>query len=91
MSEKQMKDELISLIDLNKETWIKAAFFSDETVEKIMEILYSRWEANNEEGIPLDYAYKEELEILLKIARKYVKLSPDEARSIVIKRIYSEE
>lgn len=91
MTDKQLKDELINLIDLNKETWIKAAFFSDETVEKIMEVLYSRWEASNEEGIPLDYASKEELEILLDIARRYVRLSPDEARNIVIKRIYSEE
>lgn len=90
MSQREMVNELISLIDLNKETWIKAAFFSDETVEKIMEILYSRWEANNEVGIPLDYASGEELKILLDIARRYVKMSPDEARSLVIRRIYQE-
>lgn len=91
MTIKEMKDQLINLVDMNKDTWVKAAFFSDETVEKIMEILYSRWEANNEEGIPIDYASAQELEILLDIAKKYTNMKTDDARSLVLSRIYNEK
>jgi len=86
-----MRKELISLIDQNKDTWVKAAFFSDETVEKLMEVIYSRWEASEQLGMPIDYASEEELEILLDLAKRYARMSSSEARSLVLRRIYGSE
>lgn len=87
----RLKRELINLIDLNKDAWVKAAFFSDDVVEKLMEVLYARWENSDEAGIPIDYASVEELKVLLELAHKYARMSSRDAMNLVIKRIYSEE
>ncbi|MEM0021112.1 MAG: hypothetical protein QW039_05865 [Fervidicoccaceae archaeon] len=83
----RMKNEIISLIDENASNWIKAAFFSDEVIEVIMEGLYSKWEGNNEEGRPIDYATADQLKIMLKKARHYASMSPEEAMRLVLKRM----
>ncbi len=67
------KRKIIELIDESKDNDRKLAFYSDETVMKILDRLYSEWEKNNRNGIPLDYATPEEIEILYSLAVKYSK------------------
>lgn len=74
-----MKEEIISLIDENRSPWVKAAFYSDPEVSKILENLINRWESAGRAGIPLDYATEEELRILHKKAQMYGSMSDAEA------------
>lgn len=83
----KMKSEIINLIDENSSNWIKAAFFSDEMIEIIMEALYAKWEQNQEEGMPIDYATEDQLKIMLKKARQYASMKPEEAMRLVLKRM----
>jgi hypothetical protein len=83
----KMRNEIINLIDENSSNWIKAAFFSDEVIEVIMEALYSKWEQSNEQGMPIDYATGDELKIMLKKARQYASMKPEEAMRLVLKRM----
>jgi len=83
----RMKNEIINLIDENSSNWIKAAFFSDEMIEVIMEALYSKWEQSGEAGRPIDYATADQLKIMLKKARQYASMKPDEAMRLVLKRM----
>ncbi|MGC8679594.1 MAG: hypothetical protein ACP5TH_07375 [Fervidicoccaceae archaeon] len=83
----KMRNEIINLIDENSSNWIKAAFFSDEVIEVIMEALYSKWEQSNEQGMPIDYATGDELKIMLKKAQQYASMKPEEAMRLVLKRM----
>ncbi len=90
MSHKEMerlKHEIIEMIDYNRDNWVKAAFFSDEVVEVIMESLYTKWAQNGEIARPIDYATEDELKILYKKAKYYSSLSTSEAMRISLKRI----
>ena len=78
-----VKREIIRLIDENRSPWVKAAFYSDPEVSSILDRLVSEWESNDRRGIPLDYAKDEELEALLRLAKKYSSLSDEEARAYV--------
>ncbi len=78
--------EIVELIEDNRESWIKAAFYSDPKVEHILEELYKRWERNSMQGLPLDYASQDEIEILRDKARHYASLSPAEAQRIALQR-----
>ena len=83
----QKKEDLIRLIDQHPDNWVKAAFFSDEVVEVIMEGLYEKWASSGEVGIPLDYATEEELNLLYKKALKYARLSTTQAMQIALSRM----
>ncbi|MCI4396972.1 MAG: hypothetical protein JHC28_05375 [Thermoprotei archaeon] len=83
----RLKNEIINLIDENSSNWIKAAFFSDEVIEVIMEALYSKWESNMETGRPIDYATEDQLKIMLKKAQQYASMGQEEAMRIALKRM----
>ncbi len=90
LSEKElnkMREEIVRLIDYNNDNWIKAAFFSDEVVEVIMENLYNKWSENGELGRPIDYAGEDEVKILLKRAKKYASMSTKEAMQASLSRM----
>lgn len=74
-----MKEEILRLIDENRSPWVKAAFYSDPEVSKIVESLIARWESRGMSGIPLDHATEEELRILYKKAQEYGTMSDIEA------------
>ncbi|MEN3000070.1 MAG: hypothetical protein ABDH61_05810 [Acidilobaceae archaeon] len=61
---------------------MKAAFYSDPEVSRILEELTRRWEKEGR-GIPLDYATEEELEELYRRAMRYAFMSDEEARGQV--------
>jgi len=56
-----MVREILRLIDESGDYWKKAAFYSDPEVGAILDELYQRWEANDRQGMPLDYASEEEV------------------------------
>jgi hypothetical protein len=89
--EEEIKEEIIRLIDYNKDNWVKAAFFSDEVVEVIMESLYSKWSQDGEIGRPIDYATEDELKILHKRAKKYASMNTREAMRISLNRMGYED
>ncbi len=66
--------EITINIDENRDQWKRAAFYSDETVQNILDRLYSEWEKNNKKGKPLDYATIDELETLAILAKKYSRM-----------------
>ncbi|RLG81598.1 MAG: hypothetical protein DRO40_09430 [Thermoprotei archaeon] len=70
----ELKREIVILIDENRDQWKKAAFYSDDTVQNILNMLYDKWEKNRRQGVPLDYATIEELETLVALARRYSRL-----------------
>ncbi|MCE4613637.1 MAG: hypothetical protein F7C07_07410 [Desulfurococcales archaeon] len=88
MSPEKIKREIIRLIDENYSTWVKSAFYSDPRVSSILEKLTRAWEDGGRKGIPIDYASREDLEVLLELARRYSSMSEDRARSIVLSRQY---
>jgi len=69
---------IISNIEENKNSWVKALFYSDDDVSRIVERLVRAWSNNNMRGEPLEYATIEELEILAKKSEEY-RDSPQEA------------
>ena len=77
MDKKQL---ILKYIEENKSPWVKAAFYSDPDVSRLLEELTKRWEREGR-GMPLDYATEEELEELYNKAMKYAFMSDDEARS----------
>jgi len=71
-------DVIISNIEENKNSWVKALFYSDQDVSRIMERLISEWSRNNMRGEPLEYATLEELKVLAEKAERY-RDAPQEA------------
>jgi|GEM_PF-957696 hypothetical protein len=74
MDEKKRKkyiEKIIELIDDNENQNVKILFYSDEYVINVMDKLYQRWNNNNQNGIPLEYATDEELLNLYKRAAYY--------------------
>jgi len=70
-SRKDLIKEIEENIEENLNTMVKAAFYSDPEVERIVMELYKRWESHSYRGIPLDYASMDELELLALKARYY--------------------
>ncbi len=70
----ELRKEIEMLIDESNDQWRKAVFYSDETVQRILDRLYGEWEKNNRAGVPLDYASTEELETLAALARRYSRI-----------------
>jgi hypothetical protein len=89
---KSLVESIIANIEDNKNSWVKALFYSDKEVSRIMERLVSEWIKNNMAGEPLDYASIEELEILAEKAEQY-RDAPQEAflRTMLRKSTNTEE
>ena len=86
-----MREEIVELIDKHWNNWVKAAFYSDPEVSRIMDRLVAVWQENGEEGRPIDYASEEELIILLKAARRYYLLDPRRAMAIALANMGRED
>lgn len=69
--------EVVELIDECDDYWRKAAFYSDPDVSALLDSLYERWESNNMQGVPLDYATDEEVDFLYHKAKS---LTREDAR-----------
>jgi len=82
----KLVQELFQLIEDNRVDWRKAAFYSDPRVEPIYNRLVEEWERSGGEGIPLDYASMDELEILVAVAKEYAFMDEAKARSLAMKR-----
>lgn len=67
-----LRRKILSQIEENRNEWVKAAFYSDPEVERIVARLVGAWEAGGMRGEPLDYATLEELEIMGEKADRYV-------------------
>ncbi|MEM1619307.1 MAG: hypothetical protein QXU52_00930 [Fervidicoccaceae archaeon] len=83
----ELRRELVELIEESRDSWIKAAFFSDPTVANLLEELHERWAGSGGVGAPLDYAEQNELEELVTRARRYSSMSSSEAARLVIERM----
>ncbi len=62
---------IVENIEENRNSWVKALFYADKDVERIMNRLVSEWSRSDMRGEPLDYATLEELEILAEKAKQY--------------------
>ncbi len=88
------KRSVIEFIDARIERghqWIRAAFYSDPEVERIVEALYIRWRENEHRGEPIDYANDEELELLYNLAKRYASMTPYEAYVVYMRRLEERE
>jgi tetrahydrodipicolinate N-succinyltransferase len=88
MNVEDMKKKIIELIDDSKDNDRKIGFYSDENVQTIMEELYRKWEAGNRRGIPLDYATRDQIEILYKLAVYYSRNPRGKAYVEFVRRAY---
>jgi len=77
-----MKEEIIRLIDENNEVVYKIAFYSQPEVQSILERVNKKWEENNYQGKPLDYATDEEVVVLYNIAVRISSKRPGELWAI---------
>jgi len=82
-----MKSEIVRLIDMHTDNWVKAAFFSDEIVSKIMNELYERWSRSEGKGMPIDYASESELRVLYEKALEYAAMPTEKAMMTVLNRM----
>lgn len=86
------KNEIIRLIDDSKQNGRKIAFYSDPLVVEILDKIYELWEKNNREGIPLDYASPDQIDVLYNLALKYSRVSDSEAWALYLRRtVYGTE
>jgi len=83
----ELASKVLKLIEENRDGWVKAAFFSDPSVSRLLDELHARWSAAGCRGIPLDYASEEELEVLSEKAGEYASMSSSEAMAVVLKRM----
>ncbi len=86
-----VKREIIELIDEHYSGWVKAAFYSDPRVSKIMDRLLVAWRENSNVGSPIDYASENELLVLLSEARRYSSMSEATARALALSRMGGDE
>jgi len=91
-----IRAELIRGILVNVEEsadpWVKAAFYSDSDVLRILSNIYERWERGGMSGEPLNYATDNELEVLFQKSRAVRPLvnSSDHVRRMMLRAIYGE-
>lgn len=83
---RRVLDEIEALIE-PKDSWVKAAFYSDPKVSRIMDELYKRWEEKGRRGYPVDYATDDELRELYRAAKHYSKMPVWRAKALVEKRM----
>lgn len=81
-----LRRKILSQIEENRNEWVKAAFYSDPEVERIMARLVREWEARGMRGEPLDYATLEELEVMGERADRYVNSSREEFLRRMLRR-----
>jgi len=86
ISVSEMREEIIRLIDNNQEVIYKIAFYSQQEVQGLLGEVMKRWERNNYEGRPIDYATDEEVVVLYKIAKKISSMKPE-----VLYRMYGRD
>ncbi len=91
VSIEDLKRKVIELIDESHNQWAKMAFYGDPEVSSILESVYDRWEKSGSSGYPIDYATREELEILASKAEKYRNAGPKVAYAIVYGRSEQKE
>ncbi len=91
MEEELLKRKIEELIESNRFSWRKSAFYSDPEVAPIIERLYERWEASGRQGKPLDYADLDELRLLADKAERYAFMDDETARAITFGRMSGEE
>jgi hypothetical protein len=87
LSVEEYKRTIIEMIDENRNSWVKAAFYGDPDVAPLLDELYRRWEEANREGEVLDYATFEELRMLASKARHYGRMSNSQAMNIALRRM----
>ncbi len=88
------RDECLRFIEAHIEhgnEWVRAAFYSDPLVERILSTLYQRWRENEETGEPIDYATDDEVKQLYELAKRYAALTPYEAYAIYMRRLEERE
>ena len=83
VSMEDLKRKVIELIDESHNQWAKMAFYGDPEVSSILETVYARWEEAGNTGYPIDYATREELEILASKAERYRNAGPEVVSAIV--------
>jgi len=86
-----LKNKILALIDGNRDPWKKAGFYGDPTIQIIMNRLYKRWEENNRDGRPIDYATLDELKIMARLAEKYYRTPSSEIQRQYLFGIKREE
>lgn len=91
MDAERIRKEIIELIDKHWNNWVKAAFYSDPEVAKIMDRLVREWSSRGEEGAPIDYATEDELLVLLRAARKYYSMDPRRAMAVALSNMAGAE
>ena len=89
MDQEAVKREIIRLIDDHWDPWVKAAYYSDPIVSRIMDRLLEAWSGGGETGRPIDYATEDELLELLSKARVYSRLDTRTAMSVAMRNMYS--
>ncbi len=87
MSLEEFKRTIIEMIDENRSSWVKAAFYGDPDVAPLLDKIYERWEKARREGEVLDYATYEELRVLASKARHYGRMSDRQAMGIALRRM----
>jgi len=90
-SDEALRREIIELIDKHWNNWVKAAFYSDPEVSRIMDRLMREWRSNGEQGAPIDYATREELLVLVRAARRYYMMDPRRAMAIAFANMARED
>lgn len=91
MDAESLKRKIEELIETNRFSWRKSAFYSDPEVAPIIERLYERWEASGRAGRPLDYADLDELRVLADKAERYAFMDDETARALTFGRMSGEE
>ena len=85
MSLEEFKRTIIEMIDENRSSWVKAAFYGDPDVAPLLDKIYERWEKARREGEVLDYATYEELRVLASKARHDGRMSDRQAMGIALR------
>ncbi len=79
MSAEEYRRIIVELIEEHRDPWVKAAFYGDPQVARLVEELYKRWEKAGFKGVALDYATLEELKFLASKAQRYGYMGSGEA------------
>ena len=87
VTDKELKEKLTVFLDQDPRKWVRSAFYSDPEVQKVMDILYGKWEEAGRKGMPVDYASHDELVFLWNKASKYLGMNENVARAIVFNRL----
>ncbi|MEM2020779.1 MAG: hypothetical protein QXP80_00940 [Zestosphaera sp.] len=79
--------ELTGMVDESDDVWMKVAFYSDEKVQELLDILYVRWSNAGYDKTPLDHATDDELRELYDRATRIRKEDKDKAALNMCRRM----